>query len=54
MQCPNCLTNVDDETTGCPTCGARWAYGVGWTGDILDKPAHWRARTKANTLLLTL
>ncbi|MBB4268310.1 hypothetical protein [Roseospira visakhapatnamensis] len=39
MKCPNCLTDVDDETTECPTCGARRAYGLDVVESMLGKAA---------------
>ena len=33
-QCPHCMTNIHDEASVCPSCGAKkGVYGPGWTAD---------------------
>lgn len=33
-QCPHCMTDIHDEASVCPSCGAKkGVYGPGWTAE---------------------
>ena len=54
-QCPHCMTDIHDEASVCPSCGAKkGVYGPGWTADDYVGRAKVIAALAGFFLLITL